>query len=266
MTLLSLTNALREGGIPEADTEARLLLSHFSGVSPAALLADRTREYESEALKAALARRLSREPLAHILGEVVFFEETYSVSADCLIPRSDTELLVEEAIALLPEGAHFADLCTGSGCIAISVLAHRPDATALAVDLSEAALALAKKNAERNGISSRISFLKDDILSPAFPTDALDAILSNPPYIRTSVVPTLAPELAYEPRMALDGGEDGLLFYRAMLERFSPSLFLFEIGYDQGADIRRLGEEKGYAVTVKRDLGGCDRLAVLKKK
>lgn len=265
MTLLSLTKRLREGGISEADIEARLLLSHFCGVSPAALLADRARDYKSEALEAAVARRLTREPLAHILGEVGFFEESYFVSPDCLIPRSDTELLVEKAIALLPRGARFADLCTGSGCIAVSVLAHRPDLSALAVDLSDAALSLAQRNAARNGVAERIDFLKDDVLSPACLKNDFDVILSNPPYIPTEVVPTLAPELAHEPKMALDGGEDGLLFYRALLKHFSPSLFLLEIGFDQGKDIAHLGEEYGYAVTVERDLGGNDRLAILKK-
>lgn len=265
MTLSDLTKRLCEGGIREADVEARLLISHFCGVSPAALLAERTRNYESEALKAAVARRLNREPLAHILGEVGFFEETYFVSPDCLIPRADTELLVEKAIALLPHGARFADFCTGSGCIAVSVLAHRPDLSALAVDLSDAALALAKKNAARNGVADRIDLLKDDILSPAHLKNDFDVILSNPPYIRTEVVPTLAPELAYEPKIALDGGEDGLLFYRALFGHFSPSLFLLEIGFDQGEDIARLGKEQGYAVTVERDLGGNNRLAILKK-
>lgn len=264
MTLSELKMRLKAAGIEDADTEARLLLTHFFSVSPALLYADPTKDYGSAALENALSRRLSREPLAHILGETEFFEESYFVSPDCLIPRADTEILVEKAIELLPNGARFADLCTGSGCIAISVLAHRPDAQATAVDISEKALAIAQKNAERNGVLSRISFLKEDILSPTtLKKDSFDAILSNPPYIRSAVMPTLAPELSYEPQIALCGGEDGLIFYKTMLSFFSPSLFLFEIGFDQGEDLCRIGEEKGYKTEIFKDLGGRDRLAVL---
>ncbi len=266
MTFLSLKNQLKQAGIEEADTEARLLLSHFFGISPAALYAEPLREYESEDLTVALARRLAREPLAYILGEIAFFEESYLVNSNCLIPRADTELLVEKAIELLPHGAHFADLCTGSGCIAISVLTHRKDTSALAADISDAALAIAQKNAERNGVSSRLTFIKEDILSPkVLKKDSFDVILSNPPYIRADVVPTLAPELSFEPSLALCGGDDGLIFYRKMLSYFSPALFFFEIGYDQGEALYRLGKENGFTAEICKDAGGNDRLAILRR-
>lgn len=265
MTLRSLEARLRAAGIADAQTDARLLLSHFFGVCAAHLLAEPEREYDSEALAAAVAAREARIPLQHILGEAWFFDECYEASANCLIPRADTELLVEEAIHLLPDGALFADLCTGSGCIALSVLAHRPDLSAIAVDVSAAALAVARRNAARLALTERVRFLEADLLCDALPCPPPTYILSNPPYIPSAVVPTLAPELAAEPRIALDGGEDGLLFYRTLLSRFTPKLFLLEIGFDQGAAVCALGEAAGYRATCKKDAGGNDRLVLLEK-
>ena len=265
MTLTDIRRALTLAGISDAATDARLLLSHFCQVSPAEQLAHPEREYESEALKDAVLRRAKREPLQHILGEAYFFGERYTVSADCLVPRADTEILVEYACRRLPKGALFADLCTGSGCIALSVLKHRPDLTAVAADISQAALAVAKKNAEDMGLSARVRFFEVDLLSDALPFSLPDFALSNPPYIKRKVLSSLSPELAYEPQIALDGGDDGLLFYRAFLSRFSPACFLFEIGFDQGKAMSALGEEAGYRATVHRDFGGNDRLVVLEK-
>ena len=266
MTLKDIEARLARAGVPDPKTDARLLISHFCGVSPAMLLADRAREFDTPALQDAVSRRERREPLQHILGEVYFFGERYAVSADCLSPRADTELLVEDACRTLPDGARFADFCTGSGCIALSVLAHRPDTSAVAVDISEKALALAKKNAEALGLSARVAFFCADLLkdAPTFPVP--DYILANPPYIQTGVLKTLEAELSFEPQIALDGGEDGLLFYRTLLERFSPKAFYFEIGYDQRDAVSALGEEKGYTARCARDAGGCDRLVVLDKK
>ena len=265
MTLRELEALLASHGIPDPKTDARLLLSHFFAVSPAMLYAERDKSYESEAFESAVSRRLRREPLQHILGEVYFFGERYFVTRDCLSPRADTEVLVEEACRTLPRGARFADLCTGSGCIALAVLSQRPDLTAVAVDVSESALDIAKKNAEALGLSERIEFFLCDLLGDEPPFEMPDYILSNPPYIRTDVIPTLAPELHYEPSLALDGGDDGLLFYRTFLDRFSPARFYFEIGYDQKDAVRALGEEKGYAARALRDAGGCDRVVIFEK-
>lgn len=265
MTLAELSRLLSTGGVPDPDTDARLLISHLFGVSPAALYADRERSYESDALRLAVKRRLAREPLQYILGEAAFFEELYEVSPDCLIPRADTELLVEKAIALLPSGAHFADLGTGSGCVAISVLAHRGDLSAAALDVSESALALATRNAEKNGVSDRFTPILSDMRAP-LPASAgnVTAILSNPPYIAAAVVDTLERELFFEPRLALDGGDDGLDFYRAILDTHKVSLYLFEIGFDQGAALTALAQERGLFCEIFKDLGGRDRVAVIK--
>ncbi len=269
MKLSDLTRALRAAGIEDAPTEARLLFSFVTGV-PAAHLVGCDPVSDDPALAEALARRTRREPLHYITGEVGFWHETYRVTPDCLIPRADTECLVEAAVGHLPRGAHFADLCTGSGCIAVSTLASRTDCTADAYDIAENTLALARENAERNGVAARVRFRRRDLLTEEI-DGVYDAILSNPPYIRSDVLGTLAPELSFEPRIALDGGEDGMIFYRAILSRAGAHLveggfLLFEIGYDQGGAITRLAEEHGYRAEVTHDLGGNPRCALLRKR
>jgi release factor glutamine methyltransferase len=206
------------------------------------------------------------------LGEWEFYRQTYEVTPDCLIPRADTEILVETAIRILPIGAHFADLCTGSGCITISTLAERPDTRAFALEKFPATLALAQRNATKNEVDARFCGILADVLSPTpfWEKDApFDAILSNPPYIPTKDIDTLSPEVHAEPSAALDGGEDGLLFYRAILKNYTPLLkkdgfFLFEIGFDQADDLISLGREHNFAhIRVIRDFGGNDRVVYL---
>ena len=266
MTLDGLTLRLKDVGVPDPKTDAALLIRHFCGVSAAALLADRGRDYTSAALEAAVAARLKRTPLQYIIGETAFFDETYRVTPDVLIPRADTETLVEEAIARIPKGAAFGDLCAGSGCVGISILAHRPDLTATAVDVSSEALSIAAENAERNGVSDKLGCMRFDLLSGKHPRLArLPVLVANPPYILSSVMPSLEKEVKEEPALALDGGEDGLRFYRALLSFYSPSLFLFEIGYDQAEAVSALGREKGYFPTVKKDAGGRDRVVILSR-
>ncbi len=268
MTLSQLTRALWEGGIPDAAYEAARLLQHFAKVTPAALAAEPDREYDAPSLDEALSRRLAHEPLQYILGEWDFYRQSYLVSPHCLIPRSDTEILVEEAIRLLPPGARFADLCTGSGCIAISTLAERPDTVALAVEKFPETLEVAKANAVRNRVNARFTPCLLDLLAPdaTLPGAPYDAILSNPPYIPAAVVDTLAPEVQREPRAALDGGDDGLDFYRVLFSRFANFLtptgwFLLEIGYNQAESVSRLARESGFAeLRVVRDYGGHNRV------
>ncbi len=266
MTLSELTAALAAGGIEEAAWEAKLMFSHYGGYTPAALVCGDP-VIDAAILEIPLARRLRREPLQYILGEVEFCHEVYHVTPNCLIPRPDTELLVEWAIRLLPQGAHFADLCTGSGCIAISTLAARTDLTADAYDISVEALHLAEKNAARNGVTARLHIAERNLLCEA--TDGVyDALLSNPPYIMPSVIDALAPELSYEPRIALDGGDDGMDFYRAILKHNlshlrADGLILFEIGYDQADAITALAATYELTCRIERDLGGNPRLAIL---
>ena len=224
---------------------------------------------EGEALEGALKRVESGEPLAYVIGEWYFYGLTFALNSECLIPRPDTEHTVERAIRDIPRGGSFIDLCTGSGCIAVSVLKHRPDLRAYAAEISHKACLMARKNAEMNGVADRLTLIEGDIFElscgdiPKF-----DTVISNPPYIRSDVVPTL--EVAKsEPTMALDGGRDGLDFYRHILKNFPAALkeggeFIFEIGYDQAEDIRDLAEENGMDALILKDYGGNDRVAVVK--
>ena len=214
---------------------------------------------------AAVERMKAGEPLGYVLGEWYFYGLTFLLNRDCLIPRPETEHLVEYLIGNLPKNAFFLDLCTGSGCIAISVLKHRPDCTALAADLSEGALKAAKKNAAQNGVSERITFVRADILNEIVLPGDPDAVASNPPYIRKDVIPTLSEQVRREPVLALDGGEDGLIFYRRLVDDYLPkmkkgSFLAVEIGYDQGDAMRALGCDAVY-----QDYSGNDRVAIFKK-
>lgn len=254
--------------------EKELLSEHFSG-----------QEYEN-----AVMRFQSGEPLAYIIGEWYFYGLTFKLNRDCLIPRPDTEHVVEKAIELTPKDGTVLDLCTGSGCIAVSLLKNRADLRASAVDISASALGCAVINAKENGIEAclfpesgldpevpenaavperpgAISFTKADIFSLSLPEKQFDVIISNPPYIKTEVLPTLD-TVRHEPVTALDGGEDGMKFYRHIVRSFYPALkqdgkFIFEIGYDQAQNIRALAEENGLNCVIFRDYGGNDRVAVL---
>ncbi len=271
MTYKEICEALRAAGIESAEWDAALLLERFCGVHLGVPTLGDPTDHTDPALMAAVQKRCTRYPLQYLLGEWAFYRQTYEVTPDCLIPRADTEVLVEEAIKLLPQGARFADLCTGSGCIAVSVLCERPDTSAVAVDKFEATLSLAMRNATKNGVQARLVGRVGDVLADGGLAEGerFDAILSNPPYITKAALEALAPELNAEPMAALDGGEDGLLFYRALL-RLSRThlkeggLLLLEIGYDQAEALRTLTKEAGYAsCRILKDLGGNDRVVVV---
>ena len=267
MTSREAEAALAAVGIEEAAVETRELFRVFAGVSPAEYLwrhrSSEPPSSDSPELAAALARRLSREPLAYIIGEAEFFGRAFRVTPDCLIPRADTEVIVEAAIARLPRGARFFDLCTGSGCIGLSILCERPDTRALLVDISPAALAVARENAERLGVADRCELVVADLLSDTLPErlgETPSAVISNPPYIESGVVPTLSPEVLREPALALDGGGDGLVFYRRLTERFSETVarggfILYEIGYDQGRALEAIARTVGMKSELLRDYG-----------
>lgn len=264
---------LRAAGIESDAHEAALLLSYFEGVPSADIPLIGERDFKSAALEDALCRREKHEPLQYIIGEWYFMGERYVVNENCLIPRQDTELLVETAVELLPTGAVFADFCTGSGCVAVSTLAARCDTRAFAIELFDAALELAVQNAKINGVAERFSPAVADVTKP-LPLDKdirFDAIISNPPYIRTGELDLLSDEVKHEPRAALDGGPDGMDFYRAILKNGAPRLkengfFAFEIGSDEGGDIHRIAEMNAFSCELRRDLCGNDRVAVLRKR
>lgn len=269
MKVKEISEALIPVANDNADYEARLLFSFYSGLSFSQILAENP-DFSSKELEAAVQRRLENEPLAYILGFTEFYGERYIVSPDCLIPRSDTEIIVEYAIKNLPKNAFFADLCTGSGCIAISILSHRPDCRAIALDVSTGAISIARKNAVANGVSDRIEFILCDLLSESISCEDLDAVISNPPYIRSDVIKTLDLDVRREPFIALDGGDDGMKFYRRITKEYEGKLkdsgfFLFETGYDQKYDIISLAKERGYSCECITDYGKNHRGAILKK-
>jgi release factor glutamine methyltransferase len=227
-------------------------------------------DFDDPSLEEAVIKRCNHYPLQYLLGYWSFCNETYRVNENTLIPRADTERLVELAVKNLPERARFIDLCTGSGCIAISTLAARPDCRAVAVDLYEGALDVASENAETNGVGERIGFLRADVMKPEFMEElgTFDCILSNPPYIESGEIADLAEELTYEPKSALDGGDDGLDFYRAIIGGYGKYLaeggmMFLEIGWDQAKSVSAIASENRFRCEVFKDYGGNDRVALL---
>ena len=223
---------------------------------------------DGEGYAEAVNRVESGEPLAYVIGEWYFYGLTFKLNSSCLIPRPDTEHIVDAAISRVPKGGRVADLCTGSGCILISVLKNRPDLCGEGYDISEGALLMARENASACGVNA--DFFRLDVLGAEPEKGIYDAVISNPPYIKSSVIPTLE-TVQREPMAALDGGEDGLIFYREIVRRYKPSLkengiFVFEIGYDQGEDIKAIASENGLDCEVTKDYGGNDRVAVLSRK
>ena len=225
----------------------------------------------SETIDEITKRRTSGEPLEYIIGKTVFCGIDFSVSPCCLIPQADTEVVVQAALDNIG-GGRFLDLCTGSGCIAVA-LAKLGGGSGVAVDISREALDIAEKNAADNGVSDKIKFVCDDIFSSdaSFADGKFDVVVSNPPYINTSVIDSLSPEVRHEPRIALDGGDDGLNFYRRIIP-LAPSLLnengtlVLEIGYDQAMSVGALLSEHGFEYTILRDYGGNERCAVAKIK
>ena len=227
-------------------------------------------EKTGEKIETILARRKRREPLEYILGYAWFYGLCFSVSPDCLIPQADTEIVCEKLISRLKDGMRFADICTGSGCIALTALTQTKGTTAFGYDISDGALQIAGRNAEKFGLSERFTIRKADVFSENFLADdgEFDLIVSNPPYISTAVIETLSPEVKNEPHIALDGGADGLLFYRRLLEVCPSKIrkggaLLLEIGYDQRKALAALCDTYGLSCEFYRDFGGNDRVCAV---
>lgn len=263
---------LERAGIAEAKLDARLLLEYACDTDHSTLFAHPDREVsdkELEAYREFLARREQREPVAYILGNWDFMGLTFRVNSDVLIPEQDSELLVEEAMRFCEDGMKVLDLCTGSGCIGLSLLRFTNYTNLVATDISAKALDVARSNAESLGLSDRATFIETDLF-PEIPDKdkRYDLILSNPPYIASSVIEGLAPEVRdYEPRLALDGDEDGLAFYRRIVQNagdylYSSGYLIMEIGYDQAEAVTGLMEADGryHDIEVIKDYGGNDRV------
>lgn len=269
--LRALTARLHAGGVAEATGDARFLLLGLLGLETRDLLIEGDRRVGAAgaaALAAALTRRLAGEPVARILGAWEFWGLPFRLGPDTLVPRPDTEILVEVALAVRPERAaplRCLDLGTGTGCILTALLSERPRATGVGLDRSEGALRVARDNAVLNAVDDRARFVAGDWC------DALrgrfDLVVSNPPYIARAVIATLAREVrGHDPEAALDGGTDGLDAYRRILDgagaRLAPGgLLVLEIGYDQAAAVTELARAAGYRERgLTRDLAGHDRV------
>ena len=262
---------LQHAGIPEYDLDAWLLLEHVSGLSRAMyFVRDREEMEEScrEQYEEAIRKRESRVPLQHITGVQEFMGYEFHVNEHVLMPRQDTEILVEEADRAADDtGAkRILDVCTGSGCILLSLLKMNENRTGTGSDLSEPALKMAEENRRLLEIpEERAAFVQSDLFERIEGT--YDMIVSNPPYIRTEEIRKLQEEVRlHDPYGALDGKEDGLYFYRRIISEAGgyfdhQGTLLFEIGYDQAEDVKRLMEEAGYSqIYVKKDLAGLDRV------
>ena len=266
MTLTEAIEMLRKGGVDSPEYDARELFRVFGSYSG---FVPRDASSDSEELIRAVERRAAREPLQYIIGTVGFYREEYKVTPDCLIPRSDTEELVDYAVKNMPCGARILDLCTGSGCVAIPTLCATKDTTAVAADISSGALKIAEENGKINGVSDRLTLLECDLLKEKIEGEFF-AILSNPPYVCNSVYEELEAEIAFEPKNAFVGGIDGGDFYRTFTPMYRDSLveggfIAYEIGYDQAELIRSIAKENGMSCEILKDLSGNNRVAVLRK-
>lgn len=267
------TDILTRAGIEEATLDAWLLLEYQTGMSRSAYFLhenDTMDEEQKSHYCADIEQRSKRIPLQHITGEQEFMGLKFQVNEHVLIPRQDTEILVEEAQKYLHSDMRVLDMCTGSGCIIISLadtakIKRMEHVTCVGVDLSAEALEVSKQNAEHLEVD--VTFIQSDLFEQV--EEKYDLIVSNPPYIRTDVIEGLQEEVKlHDPYMALDGKEDGLFFYRKIIEegkRYlqSGARLLFEIGYDQGMGVTELMEKAGYSgIVVKKDLAGLDRVVI----
>lgn len=256
---------LKQSGITCPGTDAWYLLEYVTGMGRAEYFLrreEKAREEDAEKYLRLINTRASHVPLQYITGSQEFMGLGFKVSPDVLIPRQDTETLVEY---LLPfaKGQDILDMCTGSGCIAVSLLKLGGAASCTAADYSQKALDIARHNAGLNGVD--INFIHSDMFTNI--TGIYGIIVSNPPYIRTSVIDTLMPEVrVHEPLMALDGGSDGLSFYRVISREARDYLkpggrLAVETGYDQGVQVSEIFKESGYKdVCIQKDLSGNDRV------
>ena len=262
---------LNAAGIEESSLDARLLLEHLCHTRRHDLLVHGDQPVTEEKVREYLeliGKRAGHIPLQHLTGTQDFMGLTFRVSENVLIPRQDTEILVEEVLKELHDGMTVLDMCTGSGCILISLLHYSNDCTGTGADVSEAALEVARFNGEAlldEEKRSRLSWIRTDLFENV--SGRYDRIVSNPPYISSAVIETLMPEVRdHEPRMALDGCGDGLLFYRRIVSESRDHLvrggmLYFEIGYDQAGAVCGLMRENGYTdVFTVHDYAGLDRV------
>lgn len=267
---------LRSKGSPSARLDAELLISHVLEMDRLAIYLQHDRpvsEDELAALREPVRRRGNREPIATIVGKKEFWSRDFLVTPGVLVPRPDTETLIQAALDLIPEGddkLFLADVGAGSGCIGLTLALERPQVRLFALDASPAALACTKANVAALGLTDRVAVMRSDLLS-AVPADRpLDLIVSNPPYIASKEIEGLEPEVRdHEPRVALDGGPDGLDFYRRLVpvaaERARKAV-LVEVGFEQAIPVMAMFRDAGLKlVRTRADLAGVERVVIGEK-
>ena len=267
-------NRLSGAGISDSKTDAALFLQYVLNKDRTYVLAhpdDIVNDKEEELYREYIKKREQRIPLQYIVGIADFMGLEYYVNHDVLIPRFDTEFLTEELLKEADDGSSVLDICTGSGCILLSLMCYKNEITGLGADISDKALEVAVRNKEKLENEERLHGSAEFIESDLFENveGSFDYIVSNPPYIRSEDIGTLEPEVKdFEPEKALDGGKDGLIFYRRIAESAYKYLnkegkIFLEIGYDQGEDVRRIFEEKGYKnIRVLRDYSQNERVMI----
>lgn len=261
-----MTERLKAAGIEAPRREARLILAAALGTDAAGLM--RRDEVDEAVYEPLLARRAAREPLAYITGRKEFWGLEFAVSPATLIPRPDTETLVEAVLESGLRPATVLDLGTGTGCLLLAVLHEMPGAFGVGIDINPEAAALARDNAASLGLAARTTFLAGSWAEPLAQT--FDLVLSNPPYIEQSSLAGLMPEVRnYEPATALDGGADGLAGYRAIINDLSRilapnGLAVLELGAGQAICVSALAAAAGFTCTFRHDLAGIERAALLR--
>ena len=280
--ILNATNRLSAAGVTHVRLDAEVLLAHIIKKDRVWLITHRDDMLDDRARRDfddAIRRRTKREPLQHIIGNQEFWGLEFTVTPDVLIPRPETELIVEAALALVQDRnspVRIVDLCTGSGCIAVSLAKELASARVIATDASEKALAVARENARHHGVANRIRFLEGDLFEPLEELDIrghIDIMVSNPPYVRTGDLPTLQPEVRdYEPAMALIAGHEGTEIAMRIIRNATGYLkksgaLIMEMGLGQAEALTRMIETTGAydKPGVLKDLAGIERVIVAKK-
>ena len=265
-------------GIENAETDVRIILKKVLSFSETDFLLNKNNEISSDEvalINSMISKRLSGIPVQYIIGEWDFYGSTFKVNENVLIPRPETEILCEYVIDYLDGKAHpvVADLCAGSGCIGITVKKHKKDAQVIMIEKSCEAAEVCKDNITGILSGDGAQLINGDIFDlEKFKTLPLfDVIVSNPPYIKTAEIPTLQSEVLREPEMALDGGEDGLIFYRLIVEKWidhlsCDGLFAFECGEEQADDIRYMLQNKEFEVRIIKDYNDIDRFVIGKRR
>ena len=275
--LAEATRELAAAGVREARTDATLLLGEALNRDRSFMIAHPEHSVAANQLqkfREFIARRASGEPLQYITGHQEFFKLDFEVTPDVLIPRPETEVIVEVALEILrpDQSARLLDIGAGSGCLAISILKELTNARAVAIDISESALKVALRNAERHGVMDRLRVIESDLFSAMASDDMFDLLVSNPPYVPEAELKSLQPEVQYEPAAALAGGADGLATIRRILRDAPPFLcaggyLIFEIGFGQSESIETLvGARDWQMIEIRRDLQGIPRTVVVRRK